>query len=75
MKSLTKIVTIIVVFLIGGLFITLIGEATGHTKGGGPIGIIMLLGIIAAIRAIWKYNPEDENKKDSSADNQQLDKR
>lgn len=70
-----KIILIIVVFLIGAVLITVIGQATGHTKGGGPIGIVIMFGIIAAIRAIWKYKPESEQKKDTTADNQSLDKR
>ena len=69
-----KIILIIVVFFIGALLITVIGQATGHTKGGGPIGIIIMFGIIAAIRAIWKYKPESEQKNDTTADNQSLDK-
>lgn len=70
-----KIILIIVVFFIGAILISVIGQATGHTKGGGPIGIIIMFGIIAAIRAIWKYKPESDNKKDTTADNQNLDKR
>lgn len=70
-----KIILIVVVFLIGAVLITVIGQATGHTKGGGPIGIVIMFGIIAAIRAIWKYKPESEQKKDTTADNQSLDKR
>jgi preprotein translocase subunit SecY len=76
MKSTTKIITIIGVFFIGGLLIAFLKESTGNSKGGGgPIGVIIAFGIIAAIRAIWKHNSESENKKDSSADNQHLDKR
>lgn len=75
MKSATKIITIIGVVFIGGILIAFLKESTGNSRGGGPFGIIIAFGIIAAIRAIWKYNPESENKKDSSVDNQHLDKR
>lgn len=75
MRTATKIILIIVVFLIGGLVITLIGQSTGRSKGGGPIGIVVMFGIFAACAAIWKYKPESEQKKDISADNQSLDKR
>lgn len=69
-----KIILIVVVFLIGAILISVIGQSTGHTKGGGPIGIVIMFGVIAAIRAIWKYKPESEQKKDITADNQSLDK-
>lgn len=64
MRTVTKLLVSISIFLIGGLFITLIGEGTGRTKGGGPVGIIIMFGIIAAIRAVWKYKPESENNND-----------
>ena len=70
-----KIILIIVVFLIGAVVITVIGQATGHTKGGGPIGIVIMFGLIAAMRAIWKYKPESQQQKSTAADNQSLDKR
>lgn len=73
MKTFSKIIMIVGVFLIGGLFITLIGEATGRTKGGGPIGIVIMFGMIAAARAIWKYNPINNNK-DVTTDKEILDK-
>lgn len=72
MRTVTKLLVSIGIFLIGGLFITLIGEATGRTKGGGPIGIVIMFGIIAAIRAVWKYKPEDESK--TNVDEQKLNK-
>ena len=73
MRKVTKVIMIVGVFLIGGLFITLIGEATGHSKGGGPIGIVIMFGIIAAVRAIWKYKPENDNQ-DITSDKENLDK-
>ncbi len=74
MNSILKVVMIIGVFLIGGFFIALIGEATGHTKGGGPMGIVIMFGVIAAIRAIWKYKPEANNNRDITSDKENLDK-
>lgn len=73
MKNVTKIILIIGFFLIGGLIITIVGEATGRTKGGGPIGIVIMFGIIAAVKAIWKYKPEN-TKKDINSDKENLDK-
>ena len=75
MRGLTKVILIIAVFLMSGLIITLIKGATGNQTGTGPFGFIIIIGMVAAIRAIWKYKPESEQKKDTSADNQTLDKR
>jgi len=69
-----KVILIIVVFIVGAMLITILGQATGHTKGGGPIGIVITVGIFAAARAIWRYNPESEQTKDTTADKQSLDK-
>jgi len=55
MQIILKIVLTIVVFLFGGLLVTIMGQITGHSKGGGPLGIVIMIGIIAAIRAVWKY--------------------
>ena len=79
MRTGLKIILIVVVFILGGGIVAIIGEATGHSKGGGPIGLIIMLGLIAGCRAIWKYNPEGEQKPNSEVeksnnDNQQLDK-
>jgi len=61
MRTGLKIILTIVAVLIGGMFIALIGEATGRTKGGGPIGLILAFALLAGIRAIWKYNPDKKD--------------
>jgi len=75
MTTVTKIGLTILAFLIGGVIIAGLNEAQGTKSGGGPIGIIFIIGIGAAIRAIWKYKPESEKSKNTNADNQTLDKR
>lgn len=77
MQIILKIVLSVVVFLFGGLLITIFGEITGHTKGGGPLGIVIMLGIIAAIRAIWKYKSDspEGSKVVSKVEDETLDKK
>lgn len=70
-----KIILIIVVILFGLILINVIGQATGHKYGGGPIGTIITLGLFAAVMAIWKYQPKKEQDQDTSADKKTLDKR
>ena len=63
MKQTTKIIVIIafafVFFLVFGLIVAT-RKSSGHSTPG-AFGFILLVGLIAAIRAVWKYNP---NKKD-----------
>ena len=77
MRTGLKIVLIIGAFMVGGLLIALIKEGTGRGANspgaGGPIGLIVMIALIAGIRAIWKYNPD--KKEDNSKDNHNLDKR
>lgn len=70
MRTLIKIILIVVVFIVGGGIATVIGQATGHTKGPGPIGFILFIGVFAAIRAIWKYKPS--NTQNTTSDNEKL---
>lgn len=70
MRFLLKLILSIVVFIVGGGIATVIGQATGHTKGPGPIGFILFIGVFAAIRAIWKYKPD--NVPNTTADNEKL---
>ena len=70
MRTLMKIVLTIIVFVVGGGIATLVGQATGHTKGPGPIGFILFIGVFAAIRAIWKYKPD--TTQNMTADNEKL---
>lgn len=66
-----KIILIIAVWFIGGLIITVIGEASGNPNAGKPFALIIAIGLIAASRAIWKYQPE---KKEESKEIDKLDK-
>ncbi|MCG2612735.1 hypothetical protein LZZ85_00525 [Terrimonas sp. NA20] len=75
MRTFTKIVLTIVILMVGGLIISVLNEARGrHQGGGGPLGVILSFGVIAAITAIWKWKPEAEKNDNSSGKNQQLDK-
>jgi hypothetical protein len=76
MRRLTKIGLTILAFLVGGFIITGLNQAQGTKSGGGPIGVIFTIGMIAAITAIWKWKPESDKKDDNNkGNNQQLDKR
>jgi len=75
MRTLSKIGLTIVAFLIGGIIIAGLNEAQGTKHGGGPIGVIFAIGMIAAVTAIWKWKPDSEKKDNKPNDNQQLDKR
>lgn len=75
MRTLTKIVLIVIIFLLFGLITVVLKGGENRPGVGGPVGIILMFGVIAAIRAIWKYNPEKEQAKTTEADNQTLDKR
>lgn len=74
MRTLTKIVLIVVIFMVFGLITVALKGGENRPGVGGPVGLILMFGVIAAIRAIWKYNPEKEQNKNTSADNQTLDK-
>ncbi len=73
MRTGLKIVLIVIAFVIAGVIITLVKEGTGRESSAGPLGIIIMVGFIAGARAIWKYNPDNENKENES-DKHQLDK-
>ena len=74
MTTFTKVILIIGIFFVFGLISVALKGGENRPGVGGPVGIILLIGVIAAIRAIWKYKPESEQKKETSADNQSLDK-
>jgi predicted PurR-regulated permease PerM len=79
MRTGLKIFLIIIVLIVGVLIIGATKAITGNSRssGSGPFGLIIGFALLAAIRAIWKYNPdknessEIEKKKD---DNHTLDK-
>jgi F0F1-type ATP synthase assembly protein I len=74
MRKLMKIILIFIAFILtAGIIAVLKGD--NKSGVGGPIGIILLLGFMAGARAIWKYNPnEDEQNQANSNDNHKLDK-
>jgi hypothetical protein len=79
MRTILKIILIFIALMIGGLLIALVKEGTGrgiNSPGvGGPIGIIVSLALMAGIRAIWKYKPNNNDDNSSkSNDKHQLDK-
>ncbi|HMT75148.1 MAG TPA: hypothetical protein PKA77_13835 [Chitinophagaceae bacterium] len=77
MRTATKTVVIVGIIIVGLILMGLnmgLRESSGH-KTPGPLGIVLVVGIIAAIRAVSKYKPEEETKKDVTADSQTLDKR
>lgn len=74
MRTLSKIGLTFLAFMIGGLIIAGLNEAQGTKSGGGPIGVIFSLGMLAAITAIWKWKPDSEKKDEGKKDNNQLDK-
>lgn len=62
--------------------IAITNDATGHgsNRSEGPFGIIITFIVVAAIVAIWKYNPEKKKEntdieKHDNNDKHQLDKR
>jgi hypothetical protein len=74
MRTFIKVILIFILLMIGGGVIAIINKSTGRSAGGGPVGVIVSLGIIAAIYAIWRWKPVDEKKENNSNKNQQLDK-
>ena len=75
MRNLTKIVLIVVIFMVFGVITVALKGGENRPGVGGPVGIILMFGVIAAIRAIWKYHPEKDQNKTTAADDQSLDKR
>lgn len=74
MRTLSKIGLTFLALIIGGVIIAGLNEAQGTKSGGGPIGVIFSLGMLAAITAIWKWKPDSEKKNENNKDNNQLDK-
>jgi len=67
MRVLMKIVLIIGLVMILGFFQLLLKGGNGSGSGG-PIGIILIVGALAAVSAIWKYNPDKNNQKNDTTD-------
>jgi protein-S-isoprenylcysteine O-methyltransferase Ste14 len=79
MNKATKVIVIIgfliVFFLVFGLIVG-IKKSSGHDTPG-ILGLIVFIGFIAGIRAIWKYNSTNQDKepiKKDKDDVHQLDK-
>ena len=76
MRTVLKIILTIVAFLVFFFLVLIIKGVQGQTSRssgvGGPVGIILMVGFLAGVRAIWNYNP-DKNKNDK--DNHELDKK
>ena len=66
--TLIKIVVIFGIILLA----TLLGIAINGGKSNSRTPIIILVGAMAAIGAVWKYKPDKEEE--TSADKQELDK-
>lgn len=67
--TLIKIIVIIGIILVA----TLISMAMNGGNSNSKAPIFVVVGSIAAIGAVWKYKPD--TKKETTADNQELDKR
>lgn len=62
MKFFTKgivIVGFIFLFLIIWAFVIMSRQSSGHITPG-PLGVILIVGLVAAIRAIVKYKPKKD---------------
>ncbi len=69
MRTSIKIIVIIGILIVSSL----IGMAINGGKSNSRAPMFVVVGAIAAIGAVWKYNPDA--KKDASADKQELDKK
>ncbi len=72
MRTGTKIVLSFVTVMLFGVILTGINKETGSHTGAG-FGIILAFAMAAAVRAIWKYNPDPIDE--SSSDKHHLNKR
>lgn len=78
MSKITKIAVIIFLILLW-FFISaiLVGAAESSGQSGpGIFGVILLFGLFAGIRAVWRYDLKDQRNKghDEIDDNHKLDK-
>jgi len=71
MTKATKVFLIIGMFIICGFIMSVIGAAAGNPNAGKPFGAVIAIGVLAASRAIWKYQPE---KEETTKDIDKLDK-
>jgi len=78
-KASKTIVTVVLVFIyiIITAVLTGVREDSGAGKGSGMIGVILAIGLIFGIVAVWKYKPENQDGAGKDSDNDdkyQLDK-
>lgn len=69
MTTSLKIIVIIGIVIL----CSLIGVVMNGGNGNSRAPIFVVIGALAAIRAVWKYDPK-QDKKETDIDNQQLDK-
>ncbi len=77
MRIVIKIALIVAVLMVGTIALALVKEATGRgnsSGSGGPLGIVVIVAMLAAIRAIWKYQPATNNPSNDNADKHTLNK-
>lgn len=63
MSKLGKIVATIVIIFVGLFLMMVVGEATGNSS---LITIPLLIGLIVAVKAIWKKDKSNTDNNDSS---------
>ena len=71
-SKILVIIGVIVVWFIISIFNSAAMKSQGHSTPG-IIGVLLLLGMIAAVRAIWNHKT-DTKKEDEDDDKHKLDK-
>lgn len=64
MSKIAKIIVtlgLIVLWFILSMLMIVVRQESG-ADGPGYMGVILLVGVIAGIRAVWKYKPEQSSK-------------
>ncbi|MBQ8424310.1 MAG: hypothetical protein IJY36_08685 [Coprobacter sp.] len=63
MKNISKVlVTIVVIFVFLLLYVPIVGSSSSGRPG--LIGLILFVGLIGGIRAIWKSSTKDKSSND-----------
>lgn len=75
MNKFVKILVCFGIFIVGAIIIQVFKEVSGMRNGNGGIpGLIVLFGIMAGMRAVWRYKPKEENSLTKKDDDHTLDK-
>ena len=75
MNKFVKILVCIGIFIVGAVIIQIFKETSGMRNGiGGIPGLIVFFGIMAGLRAVWKYKPKEGNSITIKDDEHKLDK-